>query len=216
MGRKRTSCGSYGISACATHKRGRGCIVAPLQKAEVLMNTRRTISRRSFLGQITGGVAGIGSLSLVTGQARAYQVTDSDRVINDQPGSGRGQRSGITDSDPGDAVGNGTGGVRSRPTGPSPDPAPRSPYEEDDARGRRRTSGITDSDPTDPAGDGRGTPNGVPRSPYDEPEVRQRGSGITDSDPGDPVGFGRGGARPRCTDSDTGPGADPSSQGRRC
>ena len=193
------------------------------------MSRRRNVSRRSFLQQITGGAAGAGALLAVSGRARAFQVTDADRYISDEPERGRGPVSGITDQDPGDAVGNGRGDTRRAGTGAEPARPPQSPFE-DNQKIRHAESGITDSDPSDPAGDGRGgTPQGPPaRSPYDDNQaVRHAESGITDSDPTDPVGDGRG-ARPApspgavphsdttCSDTDSGLYRDPPGRGRRC
>ena len=193
------------------------------------MAPRRSVSRRSFLQRITGGAAGAGALLAVGGRAKAFQVTDSDRYIADQPGLGRGPVSGITDQDPGDAVGNGRGDTRRAGTGVEPARPPSSPFE-DNQKIRHAESGLTDSDPSDPPGDGRGgTPQGPPaRSPYDDNQnVRHAESGITDSDPTDPVGDGRGpSGRPvhsdqapsntTCSDTDSGIGRDPAGRGRRC
>jgi len=208
------------------------------------MKPTRKLSRRSFLGQITGGLAGFGALGLISSDARAFQVTDCDPRDPGGQGTGRNPRTGVTDRDPNDPGGCGRGEIRQRGTGPEPQYAPRSPYEDDGVR--RRTSGITDSDPSDPAGDGRGGPSRAPSNPYDEggsrqrpedqmrqrgtgPEpqypprspyeddgVRQRTSGVTDSDPSDPVGNGRGTGPRRCSDSDFGTGSDPIGRGRRC
>lgn len=169
------------------------------------MTPRRTVSRRSFIGRVTGGLALFGSSSLVMGNARAM--------------SGPGQ-SGITDRDPIDAVGNGRGGVMAPGTGTPPQSAPRNPYEPSNER--RAGTGVTDRDPSDPVNYGRGTtPQGAPRNPYAEPNSREAGTGVTDRDPSDPVNHGRGSASPgtaprRCSDADTGPGHDPGGQGRRC
>ena len=97
-------------------------------------------------------------------------LTDSDP--NDGVGNGRGgyrgpARTGLTDNDPNDAPGNGRGGYR----------APARP------QGRAYT-GINDGDPTDPSGYGTGW-------------RQRRGTGITDSDPNDGAGQGRGGGAPR-------------------
>lgn len=62
------------------------------------MTSLRTVSRRSFLGRVAGGlVLSGGSLALLSGRANALQqarrVTDSDDgPINDPPNLGRGQR----------------------------------------------------------------------------------------------------------------------------
>ena len=156
-----------------------------------------------------------GAIGIVAGKAGAFQVNDSDRVINDPPNRGRGQTSQITDTDPSDAVGNGSGSTMRQRTGTPPERAPAQPYT--DPNVRAAPTGVTDSDPTDPSNYGRGTaPRGAPRSPYAEPIDRSAGSGITDSDPTDPVGMGTGRNRQSCTDSDSGASADPARQGRRC
>jgi hypothetical protein len=102
------------------------------------MTSLRTISRRSFLGRVAGGLAiGGGSLALLSGRAHALQrsVTDvDDGPINDPPSLGRGRRiARCNDTD----------------TGPNSDP-PR--------QGQGRGSGRTDTDPgpnSDPPNCGR-------------------------------------------------------------
>lgn len=175
------------------------------------MNRQRKLSRRSFVSIVTGGViaTGLGGRS-----ALALQVNDSDRHISDPPGRGQGQRSGLTDQDPSDAVGNGRGGVRGRGTGVEPQRPPQQPFRDNE---RERGTGVTDTDPSDRPGYGRAVPRAAPDQPFEEePRERSRGSGITDSDPTDQVGRGRGGTVRRCSDSDSGSGADPGQQGRRC
>ena len=179
------------------------------------MRPTRSVSRRSFMRQVTGGLALFGSGGAALAQKQ--ETSDSDRYIADQPGQGRGPVSGITDQDPGDAVGNGSGNTRQRGTGTPPERPPQSPF--NPTNDREAGTGITDSDPTDRVGYGRSRPpETAPRSPFDDPVVRQRGTGVTDSDPTDAVGFGTG--RPQgtrnCTDSDVGNNADRSGQGRRC
>lgn len=182
------------------------------------MKPMRRIGRRSFIARVTGSVALFGSLAMVAGRARAFQVSDSDSVISDPPGRGRGPRSGITDKDPADAIGNGGGNGMHAGTGTPPQRPPQSPFREDEDR--HAHSGYSDTDPSDPAGDGRARPQTAPTSPYAEPQSRHAYSGVTDSDPTDPTGDGRGGTRPpevrRCSDADAGPGHDPGGQGRRC
>ena len=107
---------------------------------------------------------------------RGTGVSDSDP--NDAPGQGRGgQRgSGFSDSDPNDAPGLGRGG--------------------------QRATGISDSDPNDAPGRGRGGFRGNV----------QRSSGVTDADPSDGPGRGRGTVRRGLTDSDP---SDGPGRGRR-
>jgi len=112
---------------------------------------RRKISRRSFLGRVAGGAAVVGgAFELMTGPAVA-QVTDSDTGSNADPaGRGRG-RTGVTDRDPGDAVGNGRGGrsgVTDNDTGSNADPA-------GNGRGRRACSDSDSGTNADPVGRGR-------------------------------------------------------------
>lgn len=92
------------------------------------MARKTEISRRSFLGQVTGGVALTGAGALVTGCATSGQprtgYTDRDGGRwADRAGHGRGpnaprapqptqQQGGTTDLDPGDAPGRGRGGSR--------------------------------------------------------------------------------------------------------
>ena len=71
------------------------------------MRTRLGLSRRSFLARVMGGVAASGALTLVAGEARAFQVTDSDSgPKGDAAGRGRG-RTGESDGDPTDPAGYG-------------------------------------------------------------------------------------------------------------
>ena len=144
----------------------------------------RKVSRRSFLARVAGAGVAAGALGLVTGEARAFQETDSDsgakgRSRRPRPRPHRDERrrsrpipagygrphSGCTDSD----------------SGANSDPA---------GRGRCAT-GESDSDSganADAAGHGR------PRT------------GITDGDSGarsDPAGRGRGSGM--CNDRDRGP-----------
>jgi hypothetical protein len=180
------------------------------------MRPRRSVSRRSFIGQVTGGIALFGSASAAQSQDGQAGVTDSDRYISDQPGQGQGQRSNITDKDPGDAVGNGRGNTMRSGTARPPERPPQNPFNESNERAAG--TGATDSDPTDRVGYGRGTsPQAAPRSPFNESNERAAGTGVTDSDPTDRVGYGRGPQAPRtCTDSDVGSNADRVGAGRRC
>ncbi|HEY5713686.1 MAG TPA: hypothetical protein VIT38_17450 [Allosphingosinicella sp.] len=187
------------------------------------MKPERKVNRRSFIARVTGGLAGFSSLAIASKAAGAVQQTDSDRYIADQPGAGRGPISGITDQDPADSVGNGRGNTRRRGD-LNPERPPESPFRDPQANNRHAESGVTDSDPTDPAGDGQARPVGPPRqSPYDDNQRNNRHaeSGYSDSDPTDPVGDGRnrggsGQSSRRCTDSDGGPSADRSGEGRHC
>lgn len=177
------------------------------------MKRQRRISRRSFVSMVTGGAVVLNPL-FGARSALALQVSDSDSVINDPPGRGRGSRSGITDRDPSDAVGNGRGNSRAQGTGVEPQRPPQQPFLNNNERAAG--TGVTDTDPSDPAGYGRAQPQTAPRSPYASPTDRSAPSGITDTDPTDPVGSGRGGTRRRCSDADSGSGADPGGLGRRC
>ncbi|MDP3416772.1 hypothetical protein [Falsiroseomonas sp.] len=88
------------------------------------------------------------------------------------------QRSGLTDSDPSDDVGNGRGGNR-----PPAGVTDRDPGDQPGrGRGGNRAAGPSDSDPNDPPGRGRGG-NRAPAGP-------------SDNDPSDPPGRGRGAAPP--------------------
>jgi hypothetical protein len=184
------------------------------------MKPMRKVSRRSFIARVSGSAALFGSLSMVAGRAGALQVTDSDSVISDTPGRGRGPTTGVTDKDPADAIGNGGINGAHAGTGTPPQRPPRSPFQENNSDGLHAHSGYSDTDPSDPAGDGRARPQTAPASPYAEPESRHAYSGVTDSDPTDPVGDGRGANAPRevrrCSDTDAGPGHDPGGQGRHC
>tara|TARA_R110002073_G_scaffold69054_6_gene171349 strand:- start:49869 stop:50615 length:747 start_codon:yes stop_codon:yes gene_type:complete len=104
------------------------------------MAIKGTLSRRSFLGRVAGGVAATGAMAAVNGGALAQTYTgrsDSDGGASADPaGYGRGG-SGVSDSDSGgsaDPAGQGRGG-----------------------RGQAST-GVTDNDSgsaADPAGNGR-------------------------------------------------------------
>jgi hypothetical protein len=165
--------------------------------------------------QVTGSIALLGSGGVALAQKQ--EASDSDRYIADQPGQGRGPVTGITDTDPGDSVGNGRGNTMRRGD-LNPERPPRSPFQE--TNDREAGTGITDNDPTDRVGYGRSRPpERPPQNPYtDTGQQRRAGTGVTDSDPTDPVGFGTGrpqGTR-RCTDSDVGNNADRSGEGRNC
>lgn len=181
------------------------------------MMPRGSVSRRSFLRQVTGGAALFGSMGAVAQKPQQEApLTDADRYIADQPGQGQGRRSNLTDQDPGDAVGNGRGNAMQAGTPRPPERPPQNPFNE--TNDRAAGTGVTDSDPTDRVGYGRGTnPQTAPRSPFNEPNERAAGTGVTDSDPTDRVGYGRGPNAPRtCTDADAGANADRSGAGRRC
>ena len=84
---------------------------------------------------VGGAVIGGGAIAVLGGTARAFQVTDADTGPNSDPAN----RTGLTDSDPGDRPGNGQG-RRSRPctdrdSGPNADQA-----------GQGRGNNVTDSD----------------------------------------------------------------------
>ena len=90
------------------------------------------------------------------------------------------QRSGLTDSDPSDAPGQGRGGNRAPQSGLN-DSDPSDPPGQGRGGNRAPQTGLNDSDPSDPPGQGRGG-NRAP----------QRPAGQTDTDPSDPAGGGRG------------------------
>jgi hypothetical protein len=127
------------------------------------MKPTRKLNRRSFLGQVAGGAAAMGgALALIGGEARAFQVTDSDP--SDPVGRGRGT-SGVTDRDPSDPIGRGRGGsgggvssgVTDSDTGAGADPAGRG---RGGGRSQSGNTGLTDRDSgagADPAGRGRGS-----------------------------------------------------------
>src|SRR5690242_21654708 len=111
------------------------------------MHAKHGLGRRSFLARVLGGAAASGALTLVSGEALAFQVTDSDSGARGDPaGRGRG-RTGETDGDPTDPSGYGRPrtGCSDGDSGTNGDPA---------GRGRCRT-GESDSDPSDAAGHGR-------------------------------------------------------------
>ena len=109
------------------------------------MARRTSVSRRSFLEQVAGGVVGAtligGTASATHGGLAQAGITDSDTGARADP-VGRGRGAGVTDSDTGsaaDPVGRGRGGRTGGPQG-------------------QAGSGVTDRDggPTaDPAGQGR-------------------------------------------------------------
>ena len=71
------------------------------------MKVMRRISRRSFMARVLGGAAAGGALTLVSGEALAFQETDSDSGARADPaGRGRG-RTGESDGDPSDPAGYG-------------------------------------------------------------------------------------------------------------
>lgn len=128
------------------------------------MKPRRQLNRRSFIGQVAGGVAvGGGALSALTGTASAWQVTDRDPY--DPAGQGRGgaaaqgSRSGYSDSDSGpgaDPVGYGrrgaASGVTDSDSGAGADPVGR-------GRGAGTRPAYQDSDNADPVGNARRPPD---------------------------------------------------------
>jgi len=121
------------------------------------------VSRRSFVGLITGAAAATVISTPVVAQQANTGRTDSDP--NDRAGYGR---TGITDSDSNDRAGYGRGssGITDSDTGSNRDCA---------GRGRGSTTGNTDSDSgggADQGGNGR--------------------TGSTDSDSADRAGYGRG------------------------
>jgi len=107
----------------------------------------QSVSRRSFVGLITGAAAATVVATPVMAQRSG--VTDSDTGGGADP-AGNGRGGGVTDSDTGsnrDCAGRGRGsttGDTDSDSGGSSDPG-----------GNGRT-GRTDSDPTDSAGYGRG------------------------------------------------------------
>lgn len=155
------------------------------------MDPTRKPSRRSFMGQVLGGVAIGGSLVLVSGRAGAQTytgVTDSDTGNpRDRPGYGVGVRNRYTDRD----------------TGPNGDRQFEGRGPAGAGQGTRSGSGsyggigsgCSDSDGgsgSDPAGRGVRCNGQIPARRY-------------------PPGHTR-----HCTDSDRGNGADPVQQGVRC
>src|SRR5205085_9997097 len=91
------------------------------------MQTRHGLGRRSFLRRVLGGVAVGGTLTLVAGEAQAFQETDSDSGARADPaGRGRG-RTGETDGDPSDPSGYGRPrtGCTDGDSGTNGDPAGR-------------------------------------------------------------------------------------------
>lgn len=130
------------------------------------MKATRKLSRRSFLGRVAGGaIAGGGALAALSVGAAAHPVTDNDP--SDEPGSGTG-----TGARPYSDVDEGEAG----------DPAGQA----------GRLGHYSDSD---------SGPNGDPVN---------HGRQITDADPTDPPGY-----RPNITDRDVGPHADQVGMGRR-
>ena len=99
------------------------------------------------------------------------------------------RRSGETDADPADEVGNGRG-----------------------AAGGGRSLGASDADPSDEPGRGRGGNGVTDADPGDQPGRGRGTAGVTDADPGDAPGRGRGGGS-QSGPSDADPG-DPVGQGR--
>ena len=113
------------------------------------MQPTRKLSRRSFVARVLGGGASAGALLAVTGEAKAFQETDSDRGPKaDQAGHGRG-RTGESDGDPSDPAGYGRPrtGCTDGDGGSNGDPA-----------GRGRGSGVCSDRDRGPGADppGRG------------------------------------------------------------
>ena len=135
------------------------------------MNKLRKLNRRSFVAVVAGGACGCGALALVIGDVEAQTgslgLSDHDRGAGADPaGRGRGPppaangkvRSGLTDSDVADPVGNGLGSRR--PHGACADGDPHDPRGGaarpcGAARKPSAGSGVTDQDPGDPALNGR-------------------------------------------------------------
>jgi hypothetical protein len=168
------------------------------------MKPTRRLNRRSFLGQVAGGVATAGALGLIGGEARAWQT---------------GTYTGVNDNDSGshaDSAGYGRGPGGNRYGQPAQPDTGQTGYSDSDSganadpsghgrRGQRPQTGIADGDPTDPYGQGHGTSGGTTQN-----SVRRRpdGSvaqytGLTDNDSGpsrDPSNYGRGSRE--CRDAD--------------
>jgi hypothetical protein len=163
--------------------------IAPAAPTEAGAEAKTPLRRRLFVLRLAAiGGAGSAAAACVPQQTPVYYapaqvrrgtgISDSDP--SDAPGQGRGgQRgSGVSDSDPNDAPGYGRGGQRATGISDSdPNDAPgrgRGGYRGNS--GNRVRTGINDSDPSDGAGYGRGS-------------VRR--SGVSDSDPSDAPGRGR-------------------------
>lgn len=158
------------------------------------MKATRGINRRSFFMRVAGGVvASGGALSTMVGRAKA-QITDSDP--RDVPGAGTG--TGITDNDVGrgsDAPGRGRGARRSgcsdnNASDPNGNGRLCQRYANDVGdHGLDRApdyTGITDNDAGRPNADMEGRGRGTARN--------RPPTGWTDHDPSDRAGNGRGGA----------------------
>lgn len=165
-------------------------------------------SRRSFMGQIVGGAALTGSLTIIApayAQNRSWSADEAACA------------SGITDSDGGseaDPVGNGRGtGITDSDGGA-----------EADRGGYGRGTGVTDQDTgetADRAGYGRGPRTYTDRDRGQHADPANQGRGpvrITDTDTGfgsDPIGRGQGGDRIRaasnrpCPASSSEPASEP-------
>ena len=181
------------------------------------MNVTRKLNRRSFMGQVTGGVAA-GALGLFGGEARAWQppytgITDTDSgSTSDGPGYGRGGAEAVSDNDSGPRADPGGQGRNARNRGqpPATGVTDRDGGPNADARGRGRgaTTGFSDRDRganADLSGRGRGTVRSGPYSGYsdnDSGEIHDapghgaggptRYTGLTDSDSVDRGGYGLG------------------------
>lgn len=109
------------------------------------------------------------------GSATAACVPTGPQPVYYAPPAQTRRGTGISDSDPSDAPGNGRGGHRGSGATDS-DPSDSPGY----GRGGRRVSGASDSDPSDAPGRGRGS--------YRAPTYS---TGRSDSDPSDAPGRGR-------------------------
>lgn len=153
----------------------------------------RKVSRRSFLGQVAGGAAGVGALAVVGGSAAQAGDAPTNDFAKPDGGGGDKLAQGCSDSDTGryaDGIGHGR---NCRPN-----------------YGQNCTDGDTGRY-GDPVGRGRNCGGRRPR--------RQESCSDRDTGRGaDPIGRGR-----RCagrtytgvTDNDSGPGRDPANYGRR-
>ncbi|MGK0265900.1 MAG: hypothetical protein ACI82N_000142 [Maricaulis sp.] len=110
------------------------------------MAIKGKLSRRSFLTRVAGGTIAVGAVATVAGATMLQRSSDADP--SDNAGNAR---TGITDSDPNDQGGHGSGstGLTDNDTGSCADTGGYG----------RGNSGYTDSDDgncADPASRGRG------------------------------------------------------------
>lgn len=122
------------------------------------MRTHRKLNRRSFLATVAGSAA-MGSLLIVSDEARAQTTGCSDNDSSDHSNNGQHctPGNGCSDTDPGDARGAGrncvntpgtrTSGCSDTDSGPESD-------SRDNGRHCRQTN-CTDRDSSDPTGSGR-------------------------------------------------------------